>query len=152
MTQYAAPLSTQPAQSWVLPAAAPAYAADARSRSGLAILSLLMSLLALLAVLGLAAWMVVTGAAPLPGRTQGPLTGRLAAVPTNGALPGATLATAMTKRLEENGAAVSSLKCPETARIGQGVVTVCHGSIDGGAASVVVVFESRDGDFTLLSA
>jgi hypothetical protein len=150
MTQYAGPVPSQPDHTWALPSAVPSATAG-RSGLGLAIVSLICSLLALLAVLGVGAWMFVSGI-PLPGETKSPLTGRLPAVPTNGTLPGARLATAVSATLQRNGEEVSNVTCAETARVAQGVVTVCHGSSGGDPWGAVVVFENRDGQFTLLTA
>jgi hypothetical protein len=118
---------------------------------GLAVVSLLFSLLALLAVLAAGAWMFVSGI-PLPGETKSPLTGTLPAVPTNGVLPGVSLATAVTATLQRNGEEVSNVTCADTPRVDQGVVTVCHGSSSGDPWGGVVVFENRDAQFTLLTA
>jgi hypothetical protein len=54
--------------------------------------------------------------------------------------------------LQRNGEEVSNVTCAETARLAQGVVTVCHGSSGGDPWGAVVVFENRDGQFTLLTA
>ena len=150
MTQYAGPIPSQPDHTWALPSAAPS-ARDGRSGLGLAIASLVFSLLALLAVLAVGAWLFVSGA-PIPGETKSPLTGRLPAVLTNGTLPGASLATAVSATLQRNGEEVSNVTCADTPRVAQGVVTVCHGSSSGDPWGGVVVFENRDGQFTLLTA
>ena len=150
MTQYAAPVPSQQDHTWALPSAVPAATAG-RSGLGLAVVSLLFSLLALLAVLAAGAWMFVAGI-PLPGETKSPLTGRLPAVPTNGVLPGASLAAAVSDTLQRNGEDVSNVTCADTPRVAQGVVTVCHGSSSGDPWGGVVVFENRDAQFTLLTA
>jgi hypothetical protein len=150
MSQYAGPVPSQPDHTWALPSAVPSATADGRG-AGLAILSLLLSLLALLGVLGVGAWMFVSGI-PLPGETTSPLTGRLPAVPTNRTLPGVRLAAAVSATLRDRGEEVSNLTCPDISRVAEGVITVCHGSSSGDPWSVVVVFENRDGQFTLLTA
>ena len=148
MTQYAGPLPSQPDHTWALPSAAPSARAG-RPASGLAIVSLILSLLALLGVLAVAGWMFVSGT-PLPGETKSPLSGELQAVPTNRTLEGARLAAAVSATVENNLGEVSNLSCPDIPRVAQGVVTICHGSISGDPWSVVVIFENRDGRFTLL--
>lgn len=149
MSQYAAPAPSQPDHTWVLPSVAPSARVDKEASPGPAILSLILALLALLGVLALAGWMFLSGI-PLLGETKSPLTGKLPAVPTYGALAGARLAPAVSATVEQDVGVVSNLKCPETPRVAQGVVTVCHGSISGNAWSVVVFFENRDGQFTVL--
>jgi hypothetical protein len=110
---------------------------------------MVLSILALLSVLAIAGWLLVIGT-PLPGETKSPLTGKLPAVPTNGTLPGARLAAAVSTTVEDDVGEVSNLRCPATPRVVQGAVTVCHGSIGGDEWGVVVFFENRDGQFTLL--
>jgi hypothetical protein len=112
-------------------------------------LSLILALLALLGALTVGGWMFLSGT-PLLGVTNSPLTGKLPAVPTNGALAGASLAPAVSAAVQHDVGKVSDLKCPDTPRVAQGVVTVCHGSISGNQWGVVVFFENRDGQFTLL--
>lgn len=148
MSQYAGPVPSQPDHTWALPSAAPSASAD-RTSLGPAIVSMVFSLLALLGVLALAGWMVVSGT-HLPGETKSPLTGKLPAVPTNGMLQGARLVAAVGATVGHDVSEVSNLKCPDTPRVAQGVVTVCHGSISGDEWGVVVFFENRDGNFTLL--
>lgn len=144
MSQYVGPVPSQPDHTWALPSAT-----AGRPASGLAIASLILSLLALLGFLAVAGWMYVSGT-PLPSETKSPLTGTLVAVPTNGTLQGARLAAAVSATVENAIGEVSNLSCPDTPRVTQGVVTVCHGSISGDEWSVVVIFENRDGRFTLL--
>lgn len=77
-----------------------------------------------------------------------PLTGRLQDAPS-GALSGSTLQSAVSKVLLEDGASVTQLTCPATPSVTQGVVTVCHATIDTDPWAVVVLFEDTDGSFTL---
>jgi hypothetical protein len=150
MSQYAGLVPSQPDHTWALPSAVQSVTADRRGL-GLAVSSLVLSLLAMLGVLGVAAWMFFAGI-PLPGETASLLTGRLPAVPTNGTLPGARLAAAVSATVQHGGEEVSDLRCPDTPRVAGGVITVCHGSSSGAPWSVAVVFENRDGQFTLLTA
>jgi hypothetical protein len=41
------------------------------------------------------------------------------------------------------------LSCPATPSVAQGVVSVCHATIDGDPRAVVVLFEDNAGSFTL---
>ena len=41
------------------------------------------------------------------------------------------------------------MDCPDTRKVGQGVVTVCHGQIEGDDWAVIVYFEDELGSFTL---
>jgi Domain of unknown function (DUF4333) len=148
MSQHGGPVPSQPDHSWALPSHAPSAPAG-QSGSGPAVVSMVLSLLAVLSVLAIAAWLLAIGT-PLPGETKSPLTGRLPAVPTNGTLPGARLAAAVSATVEHDVGEVSNLKCPTTPRVAQGAVTICHGSIGGDEWGVVVFFENRDGRFTLL--
>ena len=129
MTQYAGPVPSQPDHTWALPSAAPSATVH-RPSSGLAIASLILSFLALVGVLAVAGWMFVSGT-PLPGETKSPLSGELQAVPTNRTLEGARLAAAVSATVENNLGEVSNLTCADTARLTQGVVTVCHGFSGG---------------------
>jgi len=62
------------------------------------------------------------------------------------------MSVAVALRLQRNGEEVSNLTCAEAARVAQGVVTVCHGFSGSDPWGAVVVFENRDGQFTLLTA
>jgi hypothetical protein len=64
-------------------------------------------------------------------------------------LPGADLANAIEFRIHYSGATDISMNCPDTRKVAQGVVTVCHGQIEGGDWAVVVYFEDTVGSFTL---
>jgi hypothetical protein len=148
-----------PAQSWPTPYDArhpvpyPVQQTAPKAGRGLAITSLVLSAVALLGVLVVAALVLITGASAGPGTagpgTGGPLTGQLSRAPSGDALPGATLATDVSHRITSDGGDVTRMDCPATARVAQGVVTVCHGAISGSDYAVVVYFEDRDGRFTL---
>ena len=64
----------------------------------------------------------------------------------------AGLASAVSATLQRNGEEVSNLTCADTAHLAQGIVTVCHGFSGGDPWDAVVVFENRDGQFTVLTA
>ena len=140
-----------PAAGWPPPPAAgwPPPPAGVRRGTpwGLVVAGLVVSVCALVAVLALAGWLAITGVLfPVGGES---LTGRLPEAPAEGALPGPVLASAVGSRITEDGGDVSTMTCPSTPSVAQGVVTVCHGSISGAAWSVVVIFEDAAGTFTL---
>lgn len=117
---------------------------------GLAITAVVLSAIALLGVLAVAGWMLVATTPADDGATSaGPLTGQLPASPGGGRATGDTLARAVSDRITQDGGDVSRMDCPETARVGQGVVTVCHGVISSSDYAIVVYFEDKDGHFTL---
>lgn len=116
--------------------------------SGLAVASLVLSVVTLMCLLLLAAWMLAGGPLGVGMGTGATLTGRLAAPPA-GPLPGSELAAAITEPLTDDGADVSQMRCPDTPRVAQGVVIVCHGTIDDSPWAVVVFFEDERGTFTL---
>ena len=129
---------------------------------GLAIASFVLSLLAVVGVLlfGLGALdrpasatssADSSSADPGPdpnGMSSGPLTGN-APVQAGKSLPGADLANAVEHRIHDDGAKDISMDCPDTRKVAQGVVTVCHGQIEGEDWAVVVYFEDDLGRFTL---
>src|SRR6476469_9855019 len=86
---------------------------------GLAITAVVLSGLALLGVLAVAAWMLVTTAPADDNGGTGPLTGQLAASTHGGRLPGDTLAEAVRDRITQDGGDVSRMDCPETAKVDQ---------------------------------
>jgi hypothetical protein len=116
---------------------------------GLAITGVVLASLALLGVLAVAIWVAV---ATDPGSQDGgggPLTGQLPSVTAGKALAGSILAKAVTDRIDQDGGDVTRMDCPATPRVGQGVVTVCHGVISDSDYAVVVYFEDPEGRFTL---
>lgn len=78
------------------------------------------------------------------------LTGTVERVATNGALAGPDLKAAVQARIEDDDGEVTAMTCPDTPRVAQGVVTVCHGSIDRSEWAIVVLFEDDKGAYTLL--
>ena len=99
----------------------------------------------------------LTGSYALGGAASGafagggnaPLTGQLTSAPT-GTLRGADLVDQLTDVIRSDGGDVGDLRCPDTPSVAQGVVTVCHGTISGGAWAVAVFFEDGQGRFTAL--
>lgn len=109
------------------------------------ILSLILSGLALIGVLGVAVWLTLGDTVPAT------LTGQVRANASNDPLSGQDLQAAVRDVLERDGGVVTILTCPDTPRIGQGVVSVCHGTMDGDAWAFVVYLEDDQGHFTLQS-
>jgi len=137
-----APLAWYPA-----PAVPPSPAGVGR---GLAIAALVLSAVALVGVLAVAVWVLaVTSPADEGGGGTGPLTGQLSASAGGGPVTGDTLASAVSARITQDGGDVSRMDCPKTPKVGQGIVTVCHGVIDLSDYAIVVYFEDQDGRFTL---
>ncbi len=101
-----------------------------------------MSSIALLAVLLM---VVVAFAIPYTGTA----TGKVVSVGAGGGLDGGSLEQAVRSAMSSNGGEVTSIDCPDTAKVDQGVVSVCHGTMDGSDGPFVVFFESPSGDFTV---
>lgn len=137
--------SVQP-QPWAAP-----YPAAPRQiqPSGLAIASLVISIVALLTAVVVAGWLFLSGA-PLPGDSQEPLTGTLPAVDSTGGVSGVALADEVTDRIREDGGDPTIVTCPSTPKVAQGVVTLCHARIDGMKWVAIVYFEDQQGRYTLM--
>jgi hypothetical protein len=119
--------------------------------SRLPVVAVVLASLALVLALAAGVAVMVGGPGSQDGGGSGwgaPLTGRLDSAP-NAALGGGTLQSAVSKVILEDGGGVTQLTCPATPSVGQGVVTVCHATIDGDPWAVVVLFEDTDGSFTL---
>jgi hypothetical protein len=112
-----------------------------RQGNGLAITAVVLSGLALLGVLGLAAFMAV-GTAMAPSWV---LAGHVTVVA--GSVEGAELEQALTSVIEDDGSFVGEIVCPASSPVGQGLVSVCHGSVDDWDWTGVVVFEDDSGSF-----
>lgn len=121
-----------------------AYAAPKSSRPAL-VLSIISLVVAVVSLLG----MLLMAAAMFGGGSVGPLTGTVPSVTPGSALTGEALASAVSSRIEDDGGQVDAMTCPETPKVEQGVVTVCHGGIDGGDWAVIVFFEDATGKYTL---
>nr|WP_238344779.1 DUF4333 domain-containing protein [Actinopolymorpha cephalotaxi] len=115
---------------------------DRGSPSKLAIVSLVLSSLALLGVIVLLVLFV--GGGPGGG---GPLTGKLTT--TTAGVRGADLEDSVTNRITDDGGDVETMRCPDVASVVQGAVAVCHGSISGDDWAVIVYFEDAHGHYTL---
>lgn len=128
------------------PAGQPMPAAARPQRNGLAIAALVISILALLGVIGL----FVVGALAANG-PAGPSTAALSGRVTtsDGGVSGTDLEQALTQAITDDQGSVDQILCPPRSKVGQGLVTVCHGSVDGGGWTGVVVFEDDSGQFIL---
>jgi hypothetical protein len=115
---------------------------------GLAITSLILSALVLLGVIALAAWLLIARPLGDTGSSR-PLTGQLSQPVAQGALAGGDLSKAVSARIDQDGGDVSRMDCPDTPRVIQGAVTVCHGVVSGSDYAIVVYFEDEQGHFTL---
>jgi hypothetical protein len=145
--QYAPPQAAP--QGWyAMPAAVPQVPSRGR---GLAITSLVLSALALLGVIAVAILVLVRTDPNNAGPTGsgGPLTGQLAASTSGGPVAGTQLSRAVSTRIDQDGGNVTLMNCPDTAKVAQGVVTVCHGVVTSSEYAIVVYFEDKDGRFTL---
>jgi hypothetical protein len=140
---------TQPISQWNQPAPAgqPAYLGQPPPRGGrgLAITAIVLSSLALLGVLGLGGFLVVgmVSGAGMPYALNGSIT-----VVDKG-VQGPDLEAELRRIVEDDGGFVDQVECPQRSQVGQGLVTVCHGSVDGYDWTGVVVFEDDDGSFIL---
>jgi hypothetical protein len=122
---------------------------------GLTIASFVLSIIAVLGVL-LLGLVMLAGSADLDSTqpddgtsgSMAPLTGSVS-VAAGQSLPGDDLANAVEQRIHADGAADVQMDCPGTPKVAQGVVTVCHGQIEGDEWAVVVYFEDDLGSFTL---
>lgn len=144
----------QDPQAWA-PVHQPGYAAPAPSGAphqpfgpapkggnGLAITAIVLSGLALLGVLAMAAIFVI---GPLVGGGGYVLYGEVDPLGTS--VSDVVLQEAIGTALEDQGSMADELECPAQSTVGQGLVTVCHGSVDGFDWTGVVVFEDDEGTF-----
>ena len=132
-----------PGQAWSQPVMPP-YGAPPRQRNGLAVAAVAMSAVALLVSLGIAAFIAIGVASG----GSGVLTGTVA--PSGGAFANDVLVPALTSVIEDDGGSVGKITCPGSSAVGQGLVTVCHGSVDGfDDWTGIVVFEDSSGTFSL---
>jgi hypothetical protein len=109
--------------------------------NGLAITAIVISGLALLAVLGMAVFLGI-GAA-MGGSYV--LSGKVTVVDKGASY--SALQDSLVAAIEDDGGAVDEVVCPERSQVAQGLVTVCHGSVDGYDWTGVVVFEDDEGTF-----
>lgn len=109
--------------------------------NGLAITAIVMSGLALLSVLAMAAFIFLGSG----GSGGWVLSGKVTVVDKG--VSDLALQDALVTVIEDDGGSVDDLECPLRSQVGQGLVTVCHGSVDGWDWTGVVVFEDDDGTF-----
>jgi hypothetical protein len=112
-----------------------------KSGNGLATAAIVMSGLALLGILALLAFIFLGPSAPGTYVLTGEVT-----VVDKGASH-SDLQQALITAIENDGGSVDEIVCPERSQVGQGLVTVCHGSVDGFDWTGVVVFEDAEGSF-----
>ena len=134
-------------QQWTSPVAVQSFPQAAfpaqKQGNGLAITAVILSGLALVGVLALAVFLFVG-----PGSGSGlVLTGEV--TPVDSGVVAGSLEKELTRVIEDDGGSVDELHCPERSQVGQGLVTVCHGSVDGLDWTGIVVFEEADGRFVL---
>ena len=119
------------------------FASPARRGNGLAITAVVLSALALLVAI-LTAGFVVAGS---PGGPTPALSGRVTPVAKSAA--GADLQTELRRVITGDGGSVDAITCPDRSPVGQGLVTVCKGSVDGFDWTGIVVFEDDAGTFVV---
>lgn len=124
-------------QAWAPQAFTPAP----RQRNGLAITAIVLSGLALLSVLAMAAFLFFGPG----GSGTWVLSGQV--TPIDKGVTDVALQEALGRVIEDDGGSVDELECPVRSQVGQGLVTVCHGSVDGWDWTGVVVFEDDAGAF-----
>ena len=110
--------------------------------NGLAVTAIVMSALALLAVVAMAAFFFV---GPVMSGGGYVLTGEVTVVDKGASY--SALQDSLVAAIEDDGGSVDEIVCPERSQVGQGLVTVCHGSVDGFDWTGIVVFEDDAGSF-----
>jgi hypothetical protein len=140
---WASPQTGALPQTGVLPqlGVPPQFGAAPKQGNGLAIAAVVMSGLALLGVIGLAVFFFVVAGSGGSWVLEGEV-----AVVDHG-VADLQLEQALTDALEEDGSFVDGIRCPPRSQVGQGLVTVCRGSVDGWDWTGVVVFEDDSGSF-----
>jgi hypothetical protein len=155
MTYYSTPLPPQPPppqpappgwspHGWGRPDPAPVHY-QVVPPSRLPVVAVVLASVALLLA-------VAAGIAVLAGGSGGgsPLTGQLSEVRAGAPVAGPDLESEVTQVIEDDGGYVDRMTCPDVPAVAQGVVSVCHGAIDGSEWAVVVFFEDANGRITLL--
>ena len=120
----------------------PPFAPAPKGGNGLAVTAIVLSGLALLGVLAMAVFFF---AGPMLGGGSYVLTGEVTVVDKGASY--SALQDALVAAIEDDGGSVDEIVCPERSQVGQGLVTVCHGSVDGFDWTGVVVFEDDEGSF-----
>ena len=126
-----------PGQMWAPQPFAPAP----KQSSGLAITAIVISGLALLSVLAMALFAFFGPGGSGTWVLSGTVT------PIDKGVTDEALQKALGIALDDDGSSVDTLVCPVRSQVGQGLVTVCHGSVDGLDWTGVVVFEDDAGSF-----
>lgn len=121
----------------------PGYVPAPKRGNGLAITAVVLSAVALLVAIGTAGF-VVSGIA---GGPPPALSGRVA--PVAKSVAGADLQIELRRVITDDGGSVDTITCPDRSQVGQGLVTVCKGSVDGFDWTGIVVFEDDGGTFVL---
>jgi hypothetical protein len=141
---YGGPSTAPPQGQYWAPTPPPqGYAAPAKRGNGLAITAVVLSALALLVAIGVAIMMVGSSAGGPTGALSGQVT------PVDKAVASNDLQAELTKIITDDGGSVDTITCPARSQIGQGLVTVCKGSVDGYDWTGIVVFEDAEGTFVL---
>jgi hypothetical protein len=130
-----------PGQTWQQPPPVTFGYPPPRQGNGLAIAGVVLGGLALLGVI-LMALFIGVGSASAPSYV---LSGKVA--PIGKTVVGSELQSSLTKAVEDDGGSVDEISCPDSSAVGQGLVTVCHGSVDGMDWTGIVVFEDEAGTF-----
>lgn len=117
------------------------FASAPRRGNGLAITAIVLSGLALLSVVAMAAFIFVGSG----GSGGWVLSGQVTVIDKG--VTDVALQDSLVVAIEDDGGSVDELECPPHSQVGQGLVTVCHGSVDGWDWTGVVVFEDDKGTF-----
>lgn len=120
------------------------FSSAPKGGNGLAVTAIVLSGLALLGVLAMAAFVFV---GPIMGGAGYALSGEVTVVDKGASY--SDLQEALVTAIEDDGGSVDEIVCPERSQVGQGLVTVCHGSVDGFDWTGIVVFEDDEGSFVL---
>lgn len=134
-----------PGQYWTPPPpVSPVVFGESRRRgNGLAITAVVLSAVALLVALGVAAALLFGGSGGPAGALSGQVT------PVDHGVASNNLQAELTKIITDDGGSVDTITCPDRSAVGQGLVTVCKGSVDGYDWTGIVVFEDAEGTFVL---
>jgi hypothetical protein len=139
---YAAGHPGGPSPYWQAPM--PVAYQPAPQRNGLAIAAIVMSGLALVGVFAVVAFIGIGVASGPPGVLSGTVT------PIGKTVVASELERSLTGVIEDDGGTVDQITCPDSSAVGQGLVTVCHGSVDGyDDWTGLVVFEDEKGSYIL---
>ncbi|WP_020574133.1 hypothetical protein [Actinopolymorpha alba] len=129
---------------------------DRGAGPGMAVASLVMSIAALVGVIVIGVFVLFTDPYLVPPdedyadvESAAPLRGMVPEPPTDGLIRGTDLTRVVTDLVEEDWDETATLRCPDTEKVNQGVVTLCHGTIGGDEWAVIVYFEDARGRFTL---